>query len=112
MALLTGKVKSMRTIEGKYKSGKRQGEAWEFLALEIIDVASGNVWSCQMPSEDEKYKEVIQDSLVGHRVKVTVMGQSAREREIDDGGQKRKIMQISSQISNVRDLGLPHDEEE
>ena len=112
MALLTGKVKSMRAVEGKYKSGKRQGEEWEFLSMEIVDVASGHVWSCQLPSEDEKYKETVQDSLVGHRVKATIMGQSASEREIGEEGNKHKIMQIRSQITNVRDLGLPHDDEE
>jgi hypothetical protein len=109
MALLTGKVKSMRVVEGKYKTGKRQGEDWEFLSMEIIDVASGMIWSCQLPSEAEKYRDVAQDNLVGHRVKVTVMGQSASERELQDG---RKVMQIRSQVTNVRDLGLPHDDEE
>ena len=109
MALLTGKVKSMRVVEGEYKAGKRQGETWEFLSMEIIDVASGMIWSCQLASEDEHYREVSQDNLVNHRVKVTVMGQSASERELQDG---RKVMQIRSQITNVRDLGLPHDDEE
>ncbi len=112
MALLTGKVKSMRVVEGEYKSGKRKGDAWEFLSMEIVDVASGHIWSCQMPSEDEKFREVAQDSLVGHRVKVTLMGQTAGEREIGEEGNKHKIMQIRSQITNVRDLGLPHDDEE
>jgi hypothetical protein len=112
MALLTGKVKNMRLVEGEYKDGKRKGEKWEFLSLEIIDAASGFVWSCQLPSADEQYTEVAQDSLVGHKVKVTVMSQTAAEREIGTNGSTRKIMQIRSQITNVRDLGRVTDDDE
>ncbi len=109
MALLKGKVKSMREIEGTYKSGNRQGEEWRFLSLEIIDTTSGHVWSCQLASEDEKYTEVVRGSLVNHQVKVTVMGQTASERDLQNG---QKVMQIRSQVTNVRDLGLPQDDDE
>ncbi len=103
MAQLLGKVKSMRVINGEYKSGKRQGEQWEFLSIEIIDEDSGAVWSCQMPSDDEQYAEVTQrGSLVHHKVNVMVMGQTASERELPD---KRKVMQIRSQITGLQDEG-------
>ena len=46
--------------------------------------------------------------LVEHKVKVTIKSQSAAERSLPDG---RKIMQIRSQVTNVRDLGV-YDEDE
>ena len=46
MAILTGNVKYSRVMQGEYKSGKRQGEQWEILSLEIIDPATGFNWSC------------------------------------------------------------------
>ncbi len=108
MAQLTGKVKSMRLITGKYKKGKRQGEDWEFLSFEIIDDDSGLIWSCQLPSEDEGFQDVKDgDSLVKHVVVVTVMGQTAGEREVGEEGNKHKIMQVRSQITDLVDKGLP-----
>src|ERR1700736_7089833 len=56
MAILTGNVKSSRVVTGEYKTGKRQGEDWEFLALEVIDAVTGFVWSCQLASEDGSYQ--------------------------------------------------------
>ena len=112
MATLTGKVKNMREIEGEYKDGNRKGEKWRFLSFEIADLSSGFVWSCQLPSADEQYNDVAKDSLVGHKVKVSIESQTASEREIGKNGDKRKIMQIRSQITNVRDLGRVRDEEE
>ena len=58
MAILTGNVKSVRVVDGKYKTGKRQGDEWEFLALEIIDAGTGFLWSCQLASEDGSYPAV------------------------------------------------------
>ena len=37
-AVLTGIVKYSRVMEGTYKSGKREGQTWEFLSLEVVDV--------------------------------------------------------------------------
>lgn len=108
MAQLTGKVKSMRLVSGKYKKGKRQGEDWEFLSFEIIDDDSGLVWSCQLPSEDPNFKQVKDgDSLVRHLVTVTVMSQTAGEREVGEEGNRHKIMQVRSQIADLIDRGLP-----
>lgn len=104
MAQLTGTVKSMRVVNGEYKSGKRQGEQWEFLSIEIIDEDSGAVWSCQMSSDDEAYEQVTQvGTLAKHKVAVVVMGQTASERELPN---KAKVMQIRTQITDIRDLGL------
>src|SRR5436309_14680176 len=84
MALLSGNVKSMRVVEGAYKSGKRQGVGFEFLAIEIVDEHSGAIWSCQMDSQDEQYEQVARgsNSLVKHKVEVVVMGQRSEERRV------------------------------
>jgi len=103
MALLSGNVKSMRVVEGTYKTGKRQGVGFEFLALEIVDEHSGAIWSCQMDSQDEQYAQVARgNSLVKHKVEVVVMGQTAGERDLPNG---QKVMQIRSQITEVQDKG-------
>ena len=51
--------------------------------------------------------------LAGHKVKVTVMSITAGEREIEDKSTKevKTILQIRTQITNVRDMGLPSDDE-
>lgn len=103
MATLTGKVKAQREVSGKYKSGKRQGEEWSFLSIDIIDEDSGLVWSCQLSGDDEAYSEIAAESLVKHRVSVTVMGQTASEYTNQKG---EKVMQVRSQIADVQDLGV------
>lgn len=103
MAVLIGKVLKMRQVQGEYKDGKRKGETWEFLALDIADEDSSLVWQCQLPSEDEGYREVADgDGLVNHRVQVVVMGQNVGEWEGKDG---TKNKQIRSRITEVQDLG-------
>ena len=102
MAILTGNVKSARVVEGKYKTGKRQGEEWEFLALEVVDAVTGFIWSCQLASEDGSYIDVSRGDLVGHKVRCKVASQSAGERELPDG---RKVMQIRSQVRQLQDMG-------
>ena len=108
MAMLTATVKSQRVVSGEYKTGKRQGEEWEFLSLELIDVGSGFIWNCQLPSEDDTYRDATADSLVGHRVKVKVTSQTAGQRDLPDGSKK---MQIRSQVTNLRDMGIPKEDE-
>ena len=104
MAILSGNVKSMRVVEGTYKTGKRQGVGFEFLALEIVDEHSGAIWSCQMDSQDEQYEQVARgdNSLVKHKVEVVVMGQTAGERELPSG---QRVMQIRSQVTEIQDKG-------
>lgn len=103
MAILTGKVLKMRQVSGEYKDGKRKGESWEFLALDIADEDSSLVWSCQLPSEDESYRAVVDGGgLVNHRVQVVVMGQSVGEWQ-DKNGDKNQ--QVRSRIAEVQDLG-------
>jgi hypothetical protein len=108
-AILTGIVNNVREVEGVTENGPRKGEAWRFLSLEINDIRFGHIWSCQVRSDDEQYQAATQEHLKGHKVKVTVVSQSAGERTLKDG---RKIMQIRSQVTNVRDLGLPEDDDE
>ena len=102
MAILTGNVKSVRVVTGEYKTGKRQGDEWEFLALEIIDAGTGFIWSCQLASEDGSYKNVAKGDLVGHKVRCKIASQSAGSRVLPDG---REVMQIRSQVRKLEDMG-------
>ena len=108
-ATLTGVVQGVREVEGTVKDGPRKGESWKFLSLDINDTRFGHVWSCQLRHDDEQYPHLVAGELVGHKVRVLIKSQSASERELKDG---RKIMQIRSQVTKVRDLGLPTDDEE
>ena len=108
-ATLTGIVQGLRSVEGVVQEGKRKGEKWEFLSIEINDTRYGHIWSCQVRSDDEQYAQLQGADLINHKVKVTIRSQSAGPRDLADG---RKIMQIRSQITNVRDLGLPKDDED
>ncbi len=108
-ATLTGIVQGLRSVEGVVQEGKRKGEKWEFLSIEINDTRYGHIWSCQVRSDDEQYSKLSADELIGHKVKVTIRSQSAGPREMADG---RKVMQIRSQVTNVRDLGVPNDDED
>lgn len=108
-AVLTGIVRSMRVVEGVTENGPRKGESWRFLSMEIADPRYQHVWSCQLRDDDKQYGSLEGADLVEHKVKVTVKSQSAAERTLADG---RKIMQIRSQVTNVRDLGLYEDDEE
>ena len=107
-AMLTGIVQGVREVEGTVKDGPRKGESWKFLSIEVSDTRFGHVWSCQLRHDDEQYDQVLGSDLVGHKVKVTIKAQSAGERQLQDG---RKVMQIRSQVTNLRDLGTPDDEE-
>ena len=108
-ATLTGIVQGLRSVEGVVQEGKRKGEKWEFVSIDINDTRYGHIWSCQVRSDDEQYSTLSADGLVGHKVKVTIRSQSAGLRELPDG---RKVMQIRSQVTNVRDLGVPSDDED
>jgi len=119
--ILTGLVQGMRPVEGIVEEGKRKGEKWAFLSLEITDTRYGKVYSCQMRDDDPQYPDFIAGAdlstgklakdkdLSGHKVKVTIASQTAGERELAD---KRIVMQIRSQITNVRDMGIPKDDDE
>ena len=102
MAILTGNVKYARVMDGEYKTGKRQGEKWEFLSLEIIDAATGFAWSCQLSSEDSTYAQAARADLTGHKVRCKVAAQTAGPRTKPDGSQ---VMQIRSQVRKLEDLG-------
>ena len=135
--LLKGILTGMRPVEGVIEQGSRAGEAWHFLSMEITDSRYGKVYSCQMRSNDPKYKDLVEAKTVtqkdkqtgkdaqvekhfvkqdytGHLVRVTITGQTAGERDIEDKstGDTRTVMQIRSQVTNFRDLGLPEDEDE
>jgi hypothetical protein len=116
--ILTGIVQGMRPVQGTVESGERKGQRWSFLSLEIVDPSRGNVYSCQMRDRDKQFVELVdggklKTDLIGHKVKVTILSQTAGKREIEDKvtGDVREIIQIRSQITNLRDLGLPEDDE-
>ena len=102
MAILTGNVKYARVMDGEYKTGKRQGEKWEFLSLEIIDAVTGFTWSCQLSSEDGSYPQATRSDLTGHKVRCKIAAQTAGPRTKPDGSQ---VMQIRSQVRKLEDLG-------
>ncbi|GHO69091.1 hypothetical protein KSC_079830 [Ktedonobacter sp. SOSP1-52] len=108
-AILTGIVLNKRPLSGVIEEGARKGEGWRFLSMEINDMRFGRVWSCQLRGDDPQYDDLEDANLIGHKVKVTVSAQTAGERTLKDG---RKIMQIRTQITNLKDLGVPADEDE
>lgn len=119
MALvLTGIVNGMRPVVGTVEEGPRKGERYQFLSLEITDTRYGKVYSCQLRGEDPQYNNLVDGSklredFTGHKVKVTIKGQTAGVREVEDKatGNRREIIQVRSQITNVRDMGMPDDDE-
>lgn len=118
--ILTGIVIGMRPVGGIVEEGPRKGERWEFLSMEISDTRFGKVYSCQLNDNDRQYADIVngkddlKEDYTGHKVKVTIKGMTAGEREVKDKttGEKRVILQIRTQITNIRDLGVPDDEDE
>jgi hypothetical protein len=103
MATLIGKVKGLREVTGTYKDGKRAGEEWNFLSIDIMDEDSDLIWNCQYNDTNQDYMQVASMDLIGHVVEVTVLGQSASEY-VTRAGEKK--MQIRSRIKDIKDLGL------
>lgn len=116
--VLTGVVNGMRPVGGTVQQGERKGETWQFLSLEIVDAKYGNVYSCQLRDRDAQFNQFVNggklaEDLTGHKVKVTIRTLTAAEREIVDKntGEARSVLQIRAQVTNIRDLGLPEDED-
>ena len=105
---ITGICKYNKVMEGTYQEGKRKGESWEFLSLELVDRNTGFVWSCQLPQEDASYKHTPDNSLKGHIIKAKITSQTASERQLPNG---KTVMQIRSQLTKLEDLGEPDDDE-
>lgn len=99
---LVGKVKYNRVMAGTYNQGKRQGQQWEFLSLDILDPSTGYTWSCQYDSSEPGYQEYADDSLKGHKVAVKISSQTAGQRQLPDGSTR---MQIRSRLCGLKDLG-------
>jgi FAD synthase len=133
--ILTGVVNGMRPVGGEVENGPRKGEKWHFLSMEIVDTSTGKVYSCQLRDNDKQYKEMVESrtaptsngggqaekhflkqgqDLTGHKVKVRITAQTAGEREIEDKstGEKTTVLQIRSTVTNIRDLGIPDDEDQ
>ena len=108
-ATLIGKVNYNRVMSGTHDKGKRQGQKWEFLSLDILDTITGYTWSCQFDASEPKYQEFPDDSLKGHKVRVRISSQTAGERKFPDGSTK---IQIRSRLIALEDLGeWPLDED-
>ncbi len=99
---LIGKVNYNRVMTGTYSTGKRQGQTWEFLSLDILDTATGFVWSCQFDASEPRYEEHPDGSLKGHKVRAKISSQSAGPRQLPDGTTKT---QIRSRLVALEDLG-------
>lgn len=140
MALvLTGIVEGIRPVTGEYADGPKRGEKWHFLSLEVKDTRFGEKYSCQLPdddphyavyvstngkgSDDEKRELIDNKSLKDHKVKVTVKRVTAGERlsrqrifkangEKNIGFEEYAVPVARCQITNIRDLGIPADDEE
>lgn len=117
--VLTGVVNGCRPVAGTVQQGERKGEEWKFLSLEIIDPRYGKLYSCQLRDKDAQFKELVNGDkmakeLTGHKVKVTVIGITAGQREIEDRdtGESKTIIQMRCQVTNIRDLGLPPEDED
>lgn len=106
--ILTGILNGIRPVEGVTEQGPRKGETWQFLSMEISDMVPGHVWSCQLRSDDKQYEEIKNADLKGHKVRVMIASQSASERQLKNG---QTVMQIRTQVTNVKDLGIPDDDE-
>lgn len=102
MAQLIGKVKGQREVTGVYKDGKRAGEEWSFLSLDIMDEDSDFIWNCQYNDSNRDYASWAAQDLTNHIVSVVVLGQSASEYTTKKGEKK---MQIRSRAVNLQDLG-------
>lgn len=102
-ATLIGHVKYNRTMTGTYEKGKRQGQQWEFLSLDVLDMVSGFTWSCQLDASEPGYQEYQDDALKGHKVRVRIGAQTAGPRQMPDGSSR---MQIRSKLVALEDLGL------
>jgi hypothetical protein len=116
--VLTGFMNGMRVVGGVIEEGKRKGEKWAFLSMEIVDPRYGKVYSCQLRHDDPQYSsfvsgERVSTDLTGHKVKVTVKSMTAGPRTIEDKatGEVREIIQIRSLVTNLRDLGTADDDE-
>ena len=132
MLTLKGLVEGIRPVTGEYAEGKRQGEKWHFLSMEIKDTSYGQIYSCQLPEDDPSYQEYIEakgneralsKDLKGHVVKVTVRKVTAGERvlrqrvfkangEKNIGYEEQAVPVVRCQVTNIRDLGLPKDDDE
>lgn len=117
--VLTGIVNGCRPVAGTVQQGERKGEEWKFLSLEICDNSVGRVYSCQLRDKDVQFKELVNGDkmvkeLTGYKVKVRVTGITAGNREIEDKdtGEMKTIIQMRCQVTNIRDLGIPSDEDE
>lgn len=116
--VLTGIVNGARPVAGTVQQGDRKGEEWKFLSMEIVDPRYGKVYSCQMRENDPQFKELVNGDkmakeLTGHKVKCSIMGITAGQRDIEDKGtgEQKTIIQIRTQITNVKDLGVPEEDD-
>lgn len=99
----TGIVKSFRPIvadDGSYA----------FCALDLV-TDNGTYIACQVWSNDKQYQDLYNagEQLLHHKVKVSVLNYSVGRYTDKNGTEKR---QLRFRITNVRDLGIPPQENE
>jgi hypothetical protein len=116
--VLTGILHGMRPVGNKEDGEHAAGEKWQFLSMEIGDTRFSQIYSCQMSDRDPQYKKLFDGKnllvdYTGHQVKVTIRSLQATERHIEDKdtGEVRTVLQTRIRVTNLRDLGVPEDEE-
>jgi hypothetical protein len=137
--LVKGTVETMRAVSGEFREGKKKGQTWRFLSLEVKDGTIGEICSCQLRHDDPAYKEyvgvkkvdkgeelTILKDLTGHVIKATVKKFSSGERSIlqqvvkkeQKEGEKKigyepiPVVTVRFQIASIHDLGLPKMDDE
>ena len=119
MALVfTGIMLGMRSVGNKGDSEYAAGEKWQFLSMEITDPRFGQVYSCQLSDRDPQYSKLFDGKnlladYTGHNVKVTIRSIQATQRQIEDEktGEVRTILQTRIRVTNLRDMGIPDEDE-
>jgi hypothetical protein len=127
--ILEGTINGMRAVSGEVTQNKQNaGSFWHFVSMEVCDPRFGQVYSCQIrtnekdlfskfakigPGTDKNGKKVevasLTQDLTGHNVKLLVKGASAGERVIAGKGtpEEETILQVRVYIGGVIDLGQP-----
>src|SRR5581483_10522312 len=100
---LTGIVNSARPIVAEDNS-------YQFYAFDLVTSRGGRV-ACQVMGNDPQYPNLLDtgEQLVNHKVKVAVSTYSTSTYTQKDG---KEVKQVRFRVTNVRDLGLPPDENE
>ena len=91
--LIRGTVEGMRAVTGEYKVGKKAGQKWHFLSMEVKDYSVGDTCSCQIREDHPNYKNYVEikgddhvllgdKDLTGNEVKLMIKKFSVGEMSV------------------------------